>query len=86
LNTVTIEVEETFQETVQSVRLLVLEIPVDSPWDDSEWLRRVLHHGEADFGPFPTRPIEGTLERRRLGIRVIGETDLPPDIGSGVAR
>ncbi len=84
MNTVTIEVVETFQETVQSVRLLVLEIPADSPWDDPEWLRRVLHHGEEDCGPFPARPIEGTLERRLLGIRVIGETDLPPDIRLGV--
>jgi hypothetical protein len=85
LKTVTIQVEETFQETVQSLRLLVLEIPADSP-RDPEWLRRVLHHGAVDFGPFPTRPIEGTLERRRLGVRVIGETDLPPDIGSGADR
>jgi hypothetical protein len=85
LNTVTIEVEETFVECLESVRTLVLEIPVDSP-RDPEWLRRVLHHGEADYGPFPTRPIEGTLERRRLGIRVIGETDLPADIRQGVAR
>jgi hypothetical protein len=84
LNTL-IEVEETFLETVKSVRTLVLEIPADSPWDP-EWLRRVLHHGEAGYGPFPTRPIEGTLERRRLGVRVIGETDLPPDIGSGADR
>jgi len=85
LNTVTIEVEETFVECLESVRTLVLEIPADSP-RDPEWLRRVLHQGEADFGPFETRPIEGTLERRRLGIRVIGETDLPSDIRSGVAR
>ena len=80
-----IEVVETFQETVQSVRLLVLEIPADSP-RDPEWLRRVLHHAEDDCGPFETRPIEGTLERRLLGVRVIGETDPPPDIRSGVAR
>ncbi len=80
----TIEVEETFLECVKSVRALVLEIPVDAP-RDPEWLRRVLHHGDADFGPFPTRPIEGTLERRRLGIRVLCETDLPPDIRQGVA-
>lgn len=85
MNTLTIEVEETFLECVESVRTLVLEIPVDSP-RDPEWLRRVLHHGEADYGPFPTRPIEGTLERRRLGIRVLGETNLAPDIRSGVAR
>ena len=85
MNTVTIEVLETFQETLQSLRLLVLEIPVDSP-RDPEWLRRVLHHGEADYGPFETRPIEGTLERQRLGIRVIGETDLPPDIRQGVGE
>ena len=52
----------------------------------SEWLRRVLHQGVADYGPFPPSPIEGTLERRRLGIRVLGETDLPADIRSGVAR
>jgi hypothetical protein len=86
LNTLTIEVEETFQETVQSVRLLVLEIPADSPWDDPEWLRRVLHHGEADYGPFPARPIEGTLERRLLGVRVLGESSQPADIGWEVAR
>jgi hypothetical protein len=85
LNTL-IEVEETFLECAKSVRTLVLEIPADSPWDDPEWLRRVLHHGEADFGPFPTRPIQGTLERRRLGVRVIGETDPPPDTRSGVVR
>ena len=78
-------VEETFQETVQSCRLLVLEIPADSP-RDPEWLRRVLHQGEADYGPFPPSPIEGTLERRQLGVRVLGETDLPADIRSGVAR
>ena len=72
-------------EFAKSVRTLVLELPADSP-RDPEWLRRALHHGEADYGPFPTRPIEGTLERRRLGIRVIGETSLPPDIRSGVAR
>lgn len=74
-----IEVEQIFQETVQSARLLVLELPADSP-RDSEWLRRVLHHGEADYGPFPTRPVEGTLERRLLGVRVLGETSLPSDI------
>jgi hypothetical protein len=85
LNTVTIEVEETFLETVQASRILVLEIPADSP-RDPEWLRRVLHHAEDDCGPFPTRPIEGTLERRRLSIRVLGETDLPPDIRSGVGK
>ncbi len=79
----TIKVEETFGETVQSLRLLVLEVPADSP-RDPEWLRRVLHHGEADYGPFPTRPMEGTQERRRLGVSVLGETDLAPDIRSGV--
>ena len=42
--------------------------------------------GEADYGPFPPSPIEGTLERQSLGIQVIGETDLPPDIRSGVVR
>jgi hypothetical protein len=78
-----IQVLETFQETVQSARLLVLEIPSDSPWDP-EWLRRVLHHGEANYGPFPTQPIEGTLERRLLRVRVLGETSLPADIRSGV--
>ena len=77
-------VEQTFSECVDSVRTLVLEIPADSP-RDAEWLRRVLQHGEADYGPFPPSPIEGTLERRRLGVGVIGETDLPPDIRSGVA-
>lgn len=74
-----IQVEQTFQECVQSARLLVLELPADSP-RDPEWLRRVLHHGEADYGPFPTRPIEGTLERRLLGVRVLGETNLPADV------
>jgi hypothetical protein len=82
---VKILVEQTFSECVDSVRTLVLEIPADSP-RDAEWLRRVLHHGEADYGPFAVTPIEGTLERRSLGIQVIGETDLPPDIGSGVGR
>jgi hypothetical protein len=85
LSTVKIEVEETFQECVDTVRTLVLEIPADSP-RDSEWLRRVLQHGEADYGPFPPSPIGGTLERRRLGIRVLGETDLPADIRWEVAR
>lgn len=80
-----IEVEQTFQECVESIRTLVLQIPADSPWDP-EWLRRVLHHGEADYGPFPTRPIEGTLERWLLGIRVLGETNLPADFGWEVAR
>ena len=80
-----IEVEQTFQETVQSARLLVLELPADSP-RDPEWLRRVLHHGEADYGPFPTRPVEGTLERRLLAVRVLGESSQPADIRSGVAR
>ena len=80
-----IEVEETFLECVESVRTLVLEIPADSP-RDGEWLRRVLHQGVADYGPFPPSPIEGTLERRQLGVRVLGETDLPADIRSGVAR
>ena len=80
-----IEVEETFLECVVSVRTLVLEIPADSP-RDPEWLRRVLHQGVADYGPFPPSPIEGTLERRQLGVRVLGETDLPADIRSGVAR
>ena len=80
-----IKVEQTFQETVQSARLLVLELPADSP-RDPEWLRRVLHHGEADFGPFPTRPVEGTLERRLLRVRVLGETSLPADIRWEVAR
>ena len=80
-----IEVEETFLECVESVRTLVLEIPADSP-RDGEWLRRVLHQGVADYGPFPPSPIEGTLERRRLGVRVIGETNSPADIRSGVAR
>ncbi len=80
-----IVVEETFLECVDSVRTLVLEIPADSPLDP-QWLRRVLHHGEADYGPFPTRPIEGTLERRLLAVRVLGETLLPPDIRSGVGE
>ena len=80
-----IQVVETFLECVESARTLVLEIPADSP-RDAEWLRRVLHHGEADYGPFPPSPIECTLERRSLGIQVIGETDLPPDIKSGVVR
>ena len=80
-----IEVEETFLECVVSVRTLVLEIPADSP-RDPEWLRRVLHQGVADYGPFPPSPIEGTLERLQLGVRVLGETDLPADIRSGVAR
>ena len=80
-----IQVEETFSECVDSVRTLVLEIPEDSP-RDAEWLRRVLHHGEADYGPFPPSPIEGSVRRGSLEIRVIGETDLPPDIRSGVAR
>lgn len=84
MNTVTIQVEETFLECVNSVRTLVLELPADSPWDDPEWLRRVLHHGEADYGPFPAMPMEGTQERRRLGVSVLGETDLAPDIRSGV--
>jgi hypothetical protein len=85
LSTVKIEVEETFQECVDTVRTLVLEIPADSP-RDPEWLRRVLHQGEADYGPFPPSPIEGTLERRRLGVRVIGETNSPADIRWEVAR
>lgn len=72
-------------ECVDSVRTLVLEIPADSP-RDPEWLRRVLHRGEADYGPFPLLLIEGTLERWPLGVRVIGETDLPPDIRWEVAR
>ena len=80
-----IQVVETFLECVESARTLVLEIPADSP-RDAEWLRRVLHLGEADYGPFPPSRIEGTLERRPLGIQVIGETDLPPDIRSGVVR
>ncbi len=85
MSTVKIEVEETFQECVDTVRTLVLELPADSP-RDPEWLRRMLHRGEADYGPFPPSPIEGTLERRQLGVRVLGETDLPADIRSGVAR
>ncbi len=85
MSTVKIEVEETFVECVKSARTLVLEIPADSP-RDPEWLRRVLHHGEADYGPFSTSPIEGTLERRRIGVRVVGETSLPPDIRMGVSR
>jgi hypothetical protein len=80
-----IRVEETFLECVKSVRTLVLEIPADSP-RDPEWLRRVLHRGEADYGPFPATRVEGSVRRRLLGIRVLGETDLPPDIRSGVAR
>ena len=80
-----IEVEETFLECVVSVRTLVLEIPADSP-RDPEWLRRVLHQGVADYGPFHPSPIEGTLERRQLGVRVLGETSLPPDIRWEVAR
>lgn len=85
MKTLKIEVEQTFQEFVESIQLLVLELPADSP-RDPEWLRRVLQHGEADYGPFPTRPIEGTLERRLLRVRVLGETSLPPDIRLGVAR
>lgn len=80
-----IVVEEIFRERVDSVRLLALELPADSP-RDPEWLRRVLHHGEADYGPFATRPIKGTLERRLLRVRVLGETSLPADIGWEVAR
>ena len=78
-------VEQTFSECVDSVRTLVLEIPEDSP-RDAEWLRRVLHHGEADYGPFPPSSIEGSVRRGSLEIQVIGETDLPPDIRSGVVR
>lgn len=72
-------VEEIFLECVESVRTLVVELPADSP-RDSEWLRRVLHQGEADYGPFPTSPLEGTLERRRFAVRVLGETSLPADV------
>lgn len=85
MKTLKIEVEQTFQECVESVRTVVVALPADSP-RDPEWLRRVLHHGEADFGPFPTRPIEGTLERRLLRVRVLGETSLPADIRWEVAR
>lgn len=74
-------VEETFLECVESARTLVVEIPADSPWDH-EWLRRVLHEGEADFGPFPLEPV-GLKYRRPIGVRVLGETSLPPDIRSG---
>lgn len=78
-------VEEIFLECAESVRTLVGELPADSP-RDPQWLRRVLHEAEADFGPFPTSPIEGTLERRLRGVRVIGATSLPPDIRWEVAR
>ena len=85
MKTVKILVVETFLECAESARTLVVEIPVDSS-RDPEWLRRVLHRGEAAYGPFPTSPIEGTLVRRPLDVRVLGETDLPTDIRTGVAR
>ena len=73
-------VEERALLCVEVKRTLAVEW--DSDVRSPDLLRRRIHDGEADYGPFVDRfqPVQGTSYVEPMTIRVIGATDEPADI------
>ena len=77
-------VEERALLCVEVMRTLAVEW--DSDVRSPDLLRRRIHDGEADYGPFVDRfqPVQGMAYLEPLTIRVIGAIDEPVDIALAV--
>ena len=71
-------VKETILQCVHAERTLIVEVP--EGLRDHSWLRRIVHEGDQDYGPFLFDPIKGTDYREPVRLQILGVTDEQADI------
>jgi hypothetical protein len=71
-------VKETILRCVHAERTLVVEVP--EGLRDHSWLRRIVHEGDQDYGPFHFDPVGGTEYGEPLGLQILGVTSEQADI------
>jgi len=71
-------VRETILRCVHAERTLVVEVP--EGLRDHSWLRRIVHEGDQDYGPFPFDPVGGTEYAEPVRLQVLGVTGEQADI------
>jgi hypothetical protein len=71
-------VHETVLQCVHAERTLVVEVPEGVRGHNL--LRRIVHEGDLDYGPFPFVVLEGTAYTEPCRLKVVRVTDEPADI------
>ena len=71
-------VYETVLQGVHAERTLVVEVPKGVQVHNL--LRRIVHEGDLNYGPFPFVVLEGTAYKEPCRLQIIGLANEPADI------